>query len=898
MDKKYIYFFSKEKSEGNAKMKSILGGKGANLAEMAKIGIPVPPGFTISAEVCQLYLKTKKIPSDLKQEIEKNLSRLEKVAGKKFGDENDPLLVSVRSGAAVSMPGMMDTILNLGLNSKSVEGLVKKSNDEKFAWDAFRRLIQMFGDVVMGIAHSKFEKELEKIKEKAGVKQDIELEAEDLKELVKNYKALYKKETGKEFPESPKEQLFLAIEAVFKSWNNPRAIKYREINNIEGLLGTATNVQAMVFGNLGLNSATGVAFTRNPATGENQFYGEYLPQAQGEDVVAGIRTPRQLTKKLSQKWAKENKVSEAERKNKYPSLEESMPEVFKDLMETRKKLERHYQDMQDIEFTIQEGKLYLLQTRTGKRTGKAAVKIAVDLVKEKIIDKKTALLRVEPEKINELLHKRIDPTAKISIIGKGLPASPGAAVGRIVFEPKEAVEFSEKGEPVILVRQETSPDDIGGMSVSQGILTAVGGMTSHASVVARGMGKSCVVGCSDLSIDYKNKICSFRNKQFKEGDFITIDGDRGLVAEGKVDLVFPELSGEFLTLLKWADQIKKLSVRANAETPKDAQKARELGAEGIGLARTEHMFFGKDRVIKIQKMILAKNEKEREKAINSLLPLQKNDFLELFKIMKGLPVTVRLLDPPLHEFLPKTEEETKELAEKLGITIDEIKKKMDDLKEVNPMLGHRGCRLGITYPEITKMQVRAIIEAAIELNKQKIKVMPEIMVPLVSIKSELEDQMQVIKSEANESMKRLGKKIKYKIGTMIETPRACAISDKIAENAEFFSFGTNDLTQMTFGFSRDDIAKFLPFYIEKNIVKNDPFMVLDQEGVGKLMKMAISQGREVKPNLKIGICGEHGGEPSSVEFCHKIGLDYVSCSPYRVPIARLAAAQAVIKNKK
>ncbi len=895
---KYVYFFAKNKPEGNAKLKDILGGKGANLAEMAKIGIPVPPGFTISAEICPIYLKYKKIPSKLKLEIEKNLKKLEKVVRKKFGDKCDPLLVSVRSGAAISMPGMMDTILNLGLNQKSVEGLAQKTGNQRFAWDSYRRLIQMFGNVVTGIEHSKFEQEIEKIKKRRKIKQDLELTVEDLKELVKKFKEVYKKETKQDFPDSPRQQLYLAIEAVFKSWNNPRAVKYRKINKITGLLGTAVNVQTMVFGNMGRNSATGVAFTRNPATGENEFYGEYLINAQGEDVVAGIRTPNQLTKKLSRKWAKENGVSEAVRKKLYPSLEEAMPEVFKQLCDIRKKLENHYKDIQDIEFTIQEGKLYILQTRTGKRTGTAAVKIAVDLVKEKLIDKQTALMRVGPEKIKELLHKRVDSQAKINVLGTGLPASPGAATGQIVFDAEEAVRQVKDGKSVILVRNETSPEDVEGMSVSEGILTAIGGMTSHAAIVARGMGTPCVVGCSDLVIDYKKQICTIGGKKFKTGDFITIDGTKGRVIEGKVKLVYPKLTANFARLIKWADQIRKLGVRANAETPEDVKKAREFGAEGIGLCRTEHMFFKEDRIIKMQQMILAETESARKEAIYSLLPFQKKDFIEIFKIMMNLPVTIRLLDPPLHEFLPKTELEIKTLAKKLKVSVREIKQKINDLKEVNPMLGHRGCRLGISYPEITKMQTRAIIEAAAELVKKGVRVKPEIMVPLVSIKNELENQIKLIKQEVSRVIKEKRQKVNYKIGTMIETPRACMIADKIAELVDFFSFGTNDLTQMSYGFSRDDIGKFLPAYIDARIVEYDPFMILDRSGVGQLMKLAVEKGRKTKPDLKIGICGEHGGEPTSIELCHQLNLSYVSCSPYRVPIAKLAAAQAAIKDKK
>lgn len=897
MTKKYIYFFTKNKAEGGINLKQILGGKGANLAEMAKIGIPVPPGFTISAEVCQKYIKDKRFSRKLKPEIEKNLNHLEKEMGKKFGDPNNPLLVSVRSGAAISMPGMMDTILNLGLNSKSVLGLAKQTNDLRFARDTYRRLIQMFSNVVIGIDLTKFEKELEKIKAKRKVTNDIDLSAEDLEFLIQKYKQIFKQETGKNFPESPKQQLFMAIDAVFNSWNNPRAIKYRKINKINNLLGTAVNIQAMVFGNLGSNSATGVAFTRNPASGENKFYGEYLPQAQGEDVVAGIRTPRQLTKYLSRQWAKSKGISESQRKAFYPSLQESMPKIFNQLNQIRNKLERHYRDLQDLEFTIQQGKLYILQTRTGKRTGRAAVKIAVDMVKEKLIDKSTAILRVSPEKINELLHQRIDPQAKLKILGTGLPASPGAAVGEIIFDSNQVETEVRKNKKVILVRHETSPEDVGGMSLAEGILTAVGGMTSHAAIVARGLGKCCLVGCGELSIDYQKRTCTIGSQKLKQGDLITLDGTKGRIIKGAVNLVRPKLTGDLAKLISWANQIKKLGVRANAETPKDVRKAKQFGAEGIGLSRTEHMFFKADRITAIRRMIFAETESERKKALDSILPLQKNDFKKIFKIMDGLPVTIRLLDPPLHEFLPKTKPEIKALAKTLNLSVQQVNQKIENLSEINPMLGYRGCRLGISYPEITRMQTRAIIEAAIELQAKNVKVKPEIMIPLISLTNEFKNQEKIIKDEIKKIFKEKKQKIKYQIGTMIETPRACLIADQLAESAQFFSFGTNDLTQMVFGFSRDDIGEFLPLYIDQGIIDRDPFMTIDQSGVGKLIKIAVNQGRNSKPNLKIGICGEQGGEPDSVEFCHQAGLDYISCSPFRVPIAKLAAAQVAIRNQ-
>ncbi len=872
---KYVYFFGEGRAEGNAKMKDILGGKGANLAEMTNLGIPVPPGFTISAEVCDYYYKHgKKYPEGLEKEVEENLKKLEKAMNKKFGDTENPLLVSVRSGAAISMPGMMDTVLNLGLNDESVKGLEKMSGNRRFAMDSYRRFIQMFGNVVMGIPHEKFEEILDQKKKEKGVKLDIELDADDLADVVERFKELYKKETGEEFPQDPKQQLWKAIDAVFGSWNNERAIKYREIHDIKGLLGTAVNVQAMVFGNAGEDSGTGVCFTRDPATGENKFYGEFLINAQGEDVVAGIRTPESLDQ-----------------------LKEHWPEIYKQLEEIRNKLEQHYKDMQDMEFTIEKGKLYMLQTRTGKRTAQAAVKIAVDMVREGLIDKETAVLRVEPQQLDQLLHPMIDPNAKVEVIAKGLPASPGAAVGQIVFTAQQAEEEAAKGKDVILVRLETSPEDIGGMSVAKGILTARGGMTSHAAVVARGMGKCCVAGCSAVHIKNERE-CEIGGIVFEYGDYITLNGSTGEVIKGKVDLIEPELTGDFAELMSWADELRKLKVRTNADTPKDARNARRLGAEGIGLCRTEHMFFEGDRIDSVREMILAEDEEGRRKALKKLLPMQQGDFEEIFKEMDGLPVTIRLLDPPLHEFLPKEDEEIEALAKKIGVPVEKLKKKVESLHEFNPMLGHRGCRLGITYPEIYEMQVEAIIRAACSVKKKGITVEPEIMIPLVGTKKELAILRELTVKTANRVMEEEGENIEYMVGTMIEIPRAALVADKIAEVAEFFSFGTNDLTQMTFGYSRDDAGVFLPEYINRGILEKDPFQVLDQEGVGQLVQIGIERGRSTRAELKVGICGEHGGEPSSVEFCHRVGMNYVSCSPFRVPIARLAAAQASVKEKR
>jgi len=872
--KKWVYFFGNGKTDGQAGNKILVGGKGANLAEMVELGIPVPPGFTITTEACvEFYQSNQNWPEGLEEQVLENLAKLEAAMGAKFGDPSNPLLVSVRSGARVSMPGMMDTVLNLGLNDTTVQGLIAKSNNPRFGWDSYRRFIQMYGDVVMGVKHDYFEEVLSGAKEAKGVKGDTELTAEDLQQVVAKYKEVVKRETGRLFPEDPMEQLRGAINAVFLSWNTPRAIRYRQMNNIPNDWGTAVNVQAMVFGNMGETSGTGVAFTRNPSTGENVFFGEYLMNAQGEDVVAGIRTPQPIKQ-----------------------LEEAMPEVYKQLVEIYKKLEQHYKDMQDIEFTIQEGKLYMLQTRSGKRTAQAAVRMAVEMVEEGLIDKKTAVMRVEPQQLDQLLHKRIDPSAEVIVIAKGLPASPGAAVGRIVFNAEDAEEWAERGEQVILVRAETSPEDIGGMDAAQGVLTARGGMTSHAAVVARGMGKCCVAGCSEAYIDEENRTLTIGNLVLKEGDWLTLNGSTGEVILGKVKLIDPELTGNFGTLMQWADEFRALGVRTNADTPNDAKTARQFGAEGIGLCRTEHMFFEGDRIKAVRQMILAKDKEGREKALAKLLPYQKSDFIGIFREMKGLPVTIRLLDPPLHEFLPQEENAIQELAAEMGVSVAELNQTIDSLKELNPMLGHRGCRLGVTYPEIYAMQARAIFEAAAELYKEGQKVIPEVMIPLVGVVKELEMMKQVCVEVAEQVQKEYGVTLEYKIGTMIELPRAAMTADEIGKVAEFFSFGTNDLTQMTFGYSRDDVGHFLPAYMQKEILEKDPFQSIDQVGVGGLVEIGVQKGRSVNPTLKIGVCGEHGGDPDSIDFFHRAGLDYVSCSPYRVPIARLAAAQANIRN--
>ncbi len=872
--KKWVYFFGGGQTDGQAGNKNLVGGKGANLAEMVELNIPVPAGFTITTEACvEFYTNDQKWPAGLEKQVMENLAKLEAAMGAKFGDSSNPLLVSVRSGARVSMPGMMDTVLNLGLNDQTVQGLIAKSDNPRFGWDSYRRFIQMYGDVVMGVEHADFERVLEETKKAKGVKDDTELTAEDLMEVVDKFKAVIKKSAGRLFPEDPIEQLRGAIDAVFLSWNTARAIRYRQMNDIPDEWGTAVNVQAMVYGNMGENSGTGVAFTRDPSTGENVFYGEYLMNAQGEDVVAGIRTPLPIKK-----------------------LEAAKPKIYQELVDIYTTLEKHYHDMQDIEFTIQEDKLYMLQTRVGKRTATAAVRMAVEMVEEGLIDKKTAVLRVEPNQLDQLLHKTIDPKAELNVIAKGLPASPGAAVGRIVFNATDAEAWVERDETVILVRSETSPEDIGGMDVAQGILTSRGGMTSHAAVVARGMGKSCVAGCSDAKINEEKRVINIGGHQLKEGDWLTLNGTTGEVILGQVELIDPELTGNFNTLMEWADEFRKLGVRTNADTPHDSQVARDFGAEGIGLCRTEHMFFEGERINVVRQMILAEDKTGREKALAKLLPYQKGDFLEIFKTMNGLPVTVRLLDPPLHEFLPHEDAAIKALAAEMGVTFEELKQTVTGLEEINPMLGHRGCRLGVTFPEIYTMQARAIFEAAAELTKAGLTVIPEVMIPLVGVLKEFELMKQVCVKTAEEVQKEYQVEFEYKIGTMIEVPRATITADEIAKEAEFFSFGTNDLTQMTFGFSRDDAASFLPVYIEEGILEKDPFQSIDQNGVGFLVELGVEKGRKANPNLKIGICGEHGGDPATIEFLHKIGLDYVSCSAYRIPIARLAAAQANIRN--
>ncbi len=915
MSPKYVYFFGNGSADGRAEMKHLLGGKGANLAEMTNLGIPVPPGFTITTEVCNLYYKNnKQYPEGLAEEIEQNLARLEQLMGAKLGDANNPLLVSVRSGAAASMPGMMDTVLNLGLTPDAINGIIKKTDNERFAWDAYRRFITMFGDVVMGVERHDFEEILDKYKKKTRVENDTELTSEQLKNIVEDFKAIYEKKTGETFPSDPKVQLQKSINAVFASWNNPRAIKYRQLYEIKGFLGTAVNIQAMVFGNMGTHSATGVCFTRNPSTGENKFYGEFLINAQGEDVVAGIRTPEPIS-----------------------NLEKEMPAVYEQLVKYKNTLENHFKDVQDIEFTIQENRLFMLQTRNGKRTAKAAVKLAVDMAKEGLIDKKTAISRVDPNQLDQLLHPTFDPKAKKEVIAVGLPASPGAATGKVVFSAEDAEKLAEKKEKVILVRKETSPEDIGGMHVSQGILTTRGGMTSHAAVVARGMGKCCVAGCGSLIVDYKTQTFKVDGKVVKRGDYISLDGSSGEVMLGQVATIEPKLSGDFATLMEWADEIRKLKVRTNADTPTDAKKARELGAEGIGLCRTEHMFFGENRIDSVRQMILSapdvKNlkakiacmEKELAKATNNkttaikkeltqtkkelkaplslytsalkeLLPMQRRDFEQIFTTMDGLPVTIRLLDPPLHEFLPQEEYNQKEMAKQMNISLKDVQDKVSALHELNPMLGHRGCRLGVTYPEIYDMQIEAIIEAACNVKKKGVTVYPEIMLPIISTEQEFNILKDDVHKIAKEVMQKKGIQIEYMVGTMIELPRAALIADKIANHAEFFSFGTNDLTQMTFGFSRDDVGSFVPDYIEKGILEKDPFQVLDQDGVGQLVEIGIKKGRSTRPELKVGICGEHGGNPQTISFCHKVGMNYVSCSPYRVPIARLAAAQASLQQ--
>jgi pyruvate,orthophosphate dikinase len=875
---KMVYYFGKKKTEGKGKSKALLGGKGANLAEMTSIGLPVPPGFTITTEVCDAYYKAgKKLPKELMDQVKKAVDTLEKELGKTFGDDSNPLLVSVRSGAAVSMPGMMNTILNLGLNDTSTEGLSKATKNERFAYDAYRRLINMFGDVVMGIDHHSFEEAFDKVKKKYKVTEDTDVPADGLKQLCEDYKAVYKKHTGEDFPQDPMRQLQLSIEAVFGSWHTPRAVRYREIENIRGLLGTAVNVQSMVYGNMGDDSGTGVAFTRNPSTGENKFFGEFLVNAQGEDVVAGIRTPQHVSE--MPKW---NRA------------------VYKELLDIKKTLEDHYTDMQDIEFTIERGTLFMLQTRTGKRTGVAAVKIACDMVKEGLIDHKQAVLRVPANDLTQLLLPSFKPTARnaADVLARGLPASPGAAVGKLAFTAEDARRRTDEGESVILVRKETSPEDVDGMNAAQGILTSTGGMTSHAAVVARGWGKCCVAGAGEIDIQAKSRKIKVGGRTFGEKDIISIDGTTGEVMAGEVETQEPKLSGDFSKLMKWADDFRRLAVRTNADSPSDSKRARDFGAQGIGLCRTEHMFFEPDRIIHMRAMILAENEEDRRAALKKLLPFQRRDFEGIFKAMNGLPVTIRLLDPPLHEFLPHDTAAQKAIAQELDVKPNEIVKRAQALHEANPMLGHRGCRLSITYPEILEMQVQAIVQAAINCAGKKIKAQPEIMIPLVGTEAELASLRERVEKtiEETKAAKKFSGKLDILIGTMIEIPRAALTADEIAKDADFFSFGTNDLTQMTFGYSRDDVNTFLPDYLSQDILHVDPFQSLDQTGVGQLVEMGVQKGRSTKPKLKVGICGEHGGDPASIDFCHRVGLDYVSCSPFRVPIARLAAAQAALRN--
>lgn len=930
MSKKYIYFFGGGKTEGSSSMKKLLGGKGANLAEMANVGAPVPPGFTITTEACAEFQEKgkDKFFSEINDEVQEQLRALEEATGKTFGGGENPLLVSVRSGAAVSMPGMMDTVLNLGLNDETIDSMIKKTGNKRFVMDAYRRFIQMFGDVVQGIEGSDFEKELQAVKDSKGANLDTDLTAEDLEEVIEKFKKVVKEHTGEEFPQDPQEQLWQGIDAVFGSWSNPRAIKYRELNDIRGLLGTAVNVQTMVFGNAGNDCATGVAFTRDPSTGDNKyFYGEFLVNAQGEDVVAGTRTPQQITIQGSREWAESNNISEEERASKYPSLEEVMPECFKQLDDIRVKLENHYRDMQDLEFTIENGNLYMLQTRNGKRTAKAAVRIATDLVKEDVINEKEAVTRVDPNQLDQLLHPVFVKSSeeKAETIVKGLPASPGAATGQIVFNADDAEEWANAGHTVILARLETSPEDITGMHVAEGVLTVKGGMTSHAAVVARGMGRCCIAGCGDLAIDYEKKQASVGDMVLKEGDWISLNGTSGQVYKGKIDTVEPSLTGPFGEIMELADKYRKLNVRTNSDTPQDTDVAVKFGAEGIGLTRTEHMFFEGDRIISVRRLILAAEEvktikqdhevdsvfdldednccikdspekkssvKQYKRAIKELLPLQRGDFEGIFKSLQGRPATIRFLDPPLHEFLPNDEEGQKEMAQQMEVSFEAVRDLVDNLHEVNPMLGHRGCRLGITYPEVTEMQARAILEAATNVPGSK----AEIMIPLVGNVKELSMQKAVVNKVKEQVEKETNVSIDVKIGTMIEVPRAAMTADEVAKEAEFFSFGTNDLTQMSCGFSRDDAGRFLKEYVANGIYEYDPFQVLDQDGVGRFVDTAVKLGRQTRPDIKLGICGEHGGDPSSVEFCHRVGLNYVSCSPFRVPIARLAAAQAAIRE--
>ena len=902
MSGKYVYGFGGGKADGKADMKELLGGKGANLAEMANLGIPVPPGFTITTEVCNYYYKHKKTyPPQIKNDVKKALANVETIMKAKFGDPENPLLLSIRSGARSSMPGMMETVLNVGLNEKTVKGLIAKTGNERFAYDAYRRLIMMYSDVVMEKAagiepkegkgvRMQLEHAMDTMKKKRGIVQDTDLTGADLKELTKIFKTKVKQVLGKEFPDDPYEQLWGGIGAVFHSWNGRRAISYRRIEGIPDEWGTAVSVQSMVFGNMGDNSATGVAFTRNPATGDSNFYGEWLVNAQGEDVVAGTRTPNPLNIK--------NKTDDTKH---LESLEEAMPKLYKEVLGIRNRLEKHYKDMQDIEFTIQEGRLWMLQTRTGKRNGAAAIKVAVEMVKEGLINEKTAVLRVRPSQLDELLHDMLDPAEerKARVLAKGLPAGPGGGTGQVVFTADDAAKWVKEGKKVILVRNETSPEDVHGMHIAEAILTAKGGMTSHAALVARGWGKSCIVGCSALEIDMGKKLMNVNNRTIKEGDWISINGSTGRVYEGKIPKIQPDLktNKEYMQLMKWADKFRKLGVRTNADRPQDAAQARAFGAEGIGLTRTEHMFFGPERIMPMREMIVAENEEARRKAVMKILPFQRQDFIGILEAMKGLPVTIRLLDPPLHEFVTLDDQQYEDLAKQLGITVKQLRARIDSLHELNPMLGHRGCRLGIAYPEITEMQARAIFEAAAALTKKGVKVYPEVMVPLVGSATEYNHQEAIIRRMADEVMKEKGVKFKYLVGTMIEVPRAALTADEIAKTAEFFSFGTNDLTQTTFGFSRDDIGGFLPIYLEKKILPEDPFQSLDETGVGQLVEMGTRKGRSTRPKLKVGICGEHGGDPRSIDLCHRVGMDYVSCSPFRVPIARLAAAHAALTNK-
>ena len=906
MSNKYVYVFGQSKTEGAADMKNLLGGKGANLAEMCRLGISVPPGLTISTEACTVYTEqgADNVRKLIEAEVKQGVEFLEKEMGKKFGDSADPLLVSVRSGSRASMPGMMDTILNLGLNDEAVEGLTKKSGNERFAWDSYRRFIQMYGDVVMGLKpeskedHDPFEVIIDEIKEKKGVELDTDLGVDDLKQMVSEFKSMIRTRLGREFPNDPWEQLWGSVMAVFQSWNNDRAVFYRQMNDIPSSWGTAVNVQSMVFGNLGDSSGTGVAFTRDAATGEDVFNGEFLINAQGEDVVAGIRTPQQITLDGSRRWAELAQVSEADRAAKFPSLEEIMPEIYAQLIKTETALENHYKDMQDIEFTIQEGKLWMLQTRSAKRTGAALVRASMEMLAQGMIDEKTALLRVNPDRLNELLHPVFEGGAikSAKVIAKGLPASPGAATGQIVFFADEAEKWVADGKAVILVRQETSPEDLRGMAVAKGILTARGGMTSHAAVVARGMGKCCVSGAGSVRVDPKARTMTVEGKVYNEGDWVSLDGSTGRVYEGKVTTCDPDLSGDFGKLMLLADKYKRLAIRANADTPHDAQVARNFGAVGIGLCRTEHMFFEGDRIKSVREMILSEDEAGRRNALAKLLPMQRGDFEGLFLAMDGLPVTIRLLDPPLHEFLPHDDAGQAAMAKEMGVSAATIKNRVDDLHECNPMMGHRGCRLGICYPEITEMQARAVIEAALNAKAKGSKVKAEIMIPLVTTVREFNAQAKVIRETIDKVFAERNDTIEYMVGTMIETPRGALVADSIGKQAEFFSFGTNDLTQMTLGFSRDDIGKFLPMYLSNGMYEQDPFQSIDQKGVGLLVKDAVQKGRSVRPNIKLGVCGEHGGDPASIDFFHRVGLDYVSCSPFRVPIARLAAAQAAISN--